>query len=127
MLQKISDPIAHEYLTLLFMICAKDLSLISIWSPTFLIVKLEKLLFYYDQIIKDIAQGTISHKIKIDPVIRKLLFSKLKPNPKRAKDLSAINISDKNNTLNYYSQKKLKSFIFQTKIAKIDLKGTHSI
>src|SRR3989339_194471 len=97
MLQKISDPIAHEYLTLLFMICAKDLSLISIWSPTFLIVKLEKLLFYYDQIIKDIAQGTISHKIKIDPVIRKLLFSKLKPNPKRAKELSAINISDKNN------------------------------
>jgi hypothetical protein len=78
---RIPDIEEWRYLTALFLLAAEDLSLISVWSPTFLCQLVEEMQGKCDRIIQDITTG------KITP------YATLAPNPERAK-LIQTSISD---------------------------------
>jgi hypothetical protein len=70
---RIADIEEWRYLTALFLLAADDLSLISVWSPTFLLQLVEEMQQKCDRIIQDITTG------KVTP------YAALAPNPERAK------------------------------------------
>ncbi|MEW5801890.1 MAG: GH3 auxin-responsive promoter family protein [bacterium] len=92
---RIHDMQGFEYVTVLFLVAERNLRLISVWNPTFLMILMDKLGRYYSRIVCDIKAGTIDETIKIDRELRSKLERKLKPDPKRAQELSQINISDR--------------------------------
>lgn len=57
---QVSSMDAWQYITLRYLLCASDLRLISIWSPTFLLQLLEALPSHLDMLVEDIACGTVS-------------------------------------------------------------------
>lgn len=65
----ITDMDEWRYLTALFLLAAEDLTLISVWSPTFLLELIEKMKNKSDRLFQDIAKGK----------------DNLPPNPARAK------------------------------------------
>lgn len=76
---------AAQYATLFFMLRARDLSLISIWSPTFLIELLKSLWAEREKLCADIATGSIS-TAEHSPVTRRTY----PPLPARAEELRRI-------------------------------------
>jgi len=60
-----------RYLTALFFLAAEDLTLISVWSPTFLLQIIEEIKNHRDRLIDDISRGTGS--LPPQPVRAKLL------------------------------------------------------
>lgn len=79
-----SDIDSFRYLTLLYLLQASELSLISIWSPTFLSALLDQLPSQSESLLRDIHNGTCcSHPVDIHPALRV-------PNPRRAKQLSNL-------------------------------------
>lgn len=59
-IESISDIQAFRYCTLLALLLAEDLSLISIWSPTFLLALLDSLDHWSESMTSDLARGTVS-------------------------------------------------------------------
>lgn len=59
-------------------------------NPSTIILVLEKIMDWKDDIIDDIGRGTISAKRSIRPDLRSALEKTLKPNPARAAELKAI-------------------------------------
>lgn len=59
-LAKVPDIEVWRYLTLRCLLDADDLSLISVWSPTFLLSLLDALPDLADKLVEDIARGTVS-------------------------------------------------------------------
>ncbi|MGA2169390.1 MAG: GH3 auxin-responsive promoter family protein [Terracidiphilus sp.] len=53
-----SDSEEFIYVTLLYLLCARDLRLISIWSPTYLLLMLDRLTQWRDRISFDLEHGT---------------------------------------------------------------------
>lgn len=100
---------SFRYLTLLFLVKEKNLRLISIWNPTFLTVLMDKLNYYYPKIIDDIKTGQINRTINLDRPLREKLQRRLRPNPKRAKELSLINPHNKSAFLKIWPKLKLIS------------------
>lgn len=49
-----------RYATLAFLLAAGDLSLISVWSPTFLLTLLEPLAAWWPRLLDDLSRGTLS-------------------------------------------------------------------
>ena len=79
-----SDIERFRYLTLLYLLRASELSLISIWSPTFLSALLDQLPKQGESLLRDIHNGTVcSHAAEIHPALQD-------PNPRRARRLSNI-------------------------------------
>lgn len=56
----IQDVDDFRYVTLLYLLRCEDLRLISVWNPTFLTLLLTPLKTWWDSLIKDIAEGTIT-------------------------------------------------------------------
>lgn len=74
-----------RYLTLLYLLRAGELALISIWSPTFLSALLDQLSTQSESLVRDIHNGIgcCSHAGDIHPLLRV-------PNPRRARHLENI-------------------------------------
>ena len=88
--RRIRDLETFRYVTLRFLLGCRDLGLISVWNPTFLLLLLEKLPDWMPKLIADIAHGSITIP---DALERKLLTeinTSLTPNPKRAQRLSLL-------------------------------------
>jgi hypothetical protein len=60
-LRNVSDMEASQYLTLLFLIRASKLKLISVWNPTFLALLLDHLPEWGDALAHDLERGTVRH------------------------------------------------------------------
>jgi hypothetical protein len=58
--REIEDAESFRYLSLLFLLRAGDLALISVWSPSFFLILLAKLTEWWPRLCHDIARGTIS-------------------------------------------------------------------
>ncbi len=54
------DPLQWRYATLLHLLAAADLSMISVWSPTFLTALLEPLAGCWDDLLRDLETGRFS-------------------------------------------------------------------
>lgn len=80
-----SDIESFRYLTLLYLLRANELSLMSVWSPTFLSALLDQLPTQSESLVRDIhnGMGCCSRAVDIHPALRV-------PNPQRAKQLSNI-------------------------------------
>jgi hypothetical protein len=76
-----------RYVTAYFLLIEKDLSLISVWNPTFLLLILETIEKYLARLIADIRDGTLSLP-GAEPV--DFLEPYLKPYPARAGEIAEI-------------------------------------
>jgi hypothetical protein len=56
--RQVRDPETFRYVTLLFLLRRRDLSLISVWHPSFLTLLLEALPGFWDRLLWDIERGT---------------------------------------------------------------------
>jgi len=59
-LARSADLESWRYLTLLRLVAAEDLSLISVWSPTFLLLLLQGLVQHGPALVRDLADGSLS-------------------------------------------------------------------
>ncbi len=75
---------AWQYITLRYLLSDANLSLISIWSPTFLLQLLKALPAHADQLIQDIGSGQVTEPGLSDH----LAHVDFAPNPQRAEELS---------------------------------------
>lgn len=90
LVKHIHDIDTFRYVTLLFLLHCTDLRLISVWNPTFLSLLLAPLNGWWDSLLKDIANGTITPPSPIDEKIHKALLNKISRNTQRAIYLSHI-------------------------------------
>ncbi len=84
---KIEDVDAFRYVTLLFLLRDENLSFVSIWNPTFLVLLLQSISDWMPQLLQDIKDGTLNppSSIKID--LKNQLSKKMYPNKKRARSI----------------------------------------
>jgi GH3 auxin-responsive promoter len=80
----IVDPAAFRYVTLLFLVRAGRLRLLSVWHPSFLNQLLDALPEHLDRIIDDIAHGTMTPPGELPASVRSSLARAVAPDPKRA-------------------------------------------
>ncbi|HZF08705.1 MAG TPA: GH3 auxin-responsive promoter family protein [Thermoanaerobaculia bacterium] len=79
---------AFRYATLLFLLRAERLRLISVWNPTFLTLLLAPLREWWEPLLADLAAGTLHPPVPIDPLLRRQLERRLRPAPRRARALA---------------------------------------
>ncbi|MEW6009342.1 MAG: GH3 auxin-responsive promoter family protein [Candidatus Omnitrophota bacterium] len=87
---EIKDIENFRYVTLLFLLKAKDLRFISVWSPTFLTILLKSLLEWLPLLINDIEKGTISLPSSINPEVKNKLLKRFSRHIRRAKEIRNI-------------------------------------
>lgn len=78
-----------NYLHLLFALKEQDLAYIMAPFPSGIVQLFSVLEEKWQSLLKDLAQGTISKELELDPQVKASLEHKLKPAPKRAKELEA--------------------------------------
>jgi hypothetical protein len=83
-LARVSDPQAFEFLTLLFLVAADDLRLISVWHPSFLTVLIDALPRHAAALAACLRNGRIPGELALPPDVRADLQLALRPRPDRA-------------------------------------------
>ena len=86
-ISRVTDPDAFRYLSLLFLVRARDLRLISVWHPSFLERLLDSLPAWMPRIAGDIALGTLSPPGTVAPDVLAALARRMHPDPRRAREL----------------------------------------
>jgi hypothetical protein len=79
-----------RYVTLLFLLRSRSLTLISVWNPTFLTLLLEPLPDWWPQLADDIAHGTLSPPVPLAPNLKAAFGAMNRPHPRRAYEIRAI-------------------------------------
>lgn len=87
---QIKDIEAFRYVTLLFLLRDKNLSYISVWNPTFLMLLLKSARDWNQMLINDIKNGTITLPVNLNIELKNKILKKLSRNTKRAEELSFI-------------------------------------
>jgi len=85
---RIVDLTAFRYATLRFLLAAGDLTLLSVWNPTFLTALLRPLSAWFDQLGADIRAGTLRPPVVLDAATAAALAPYLRPDPARAAALA---------------------------------------
>jgi GH3 auxin-responsive promoter len=85
----VSDIDAFRYVTLLFLLRRPDLSLISVWHPSFLTLLLDALALDWELLLDDIKRGMIRPPSPLPARVEADLGARLGPNPRRADELKA--------------------------------------
>lgn len=86
----ISDAASFRYVTLLFLLRSADLSLISVWNPTFLRLLLDDLPAQWPSLVEDIARGTLSPPSALSADLHTQLSRFNRPNARRAVAVRAV-------------------------------------
>jgi len=76
-----------RYITLYFLLLARDLALISVWNPSFLTLLLDDLNRYSEGLLRDIHDGGLEPPVEED---LDFLKTSCRPSPGRAKALEAM-------------------------------------
>jgi hypothetical protein len=87
---RLSDMTAFRYCTLLYLLAAADLTLISIWNPTLLTVLLAPLPKWIDRLCHDLRTGEVNPPVPMRPDLRSFMRSHVCPDSTRAARLAAI-------------------------------------
>jgi hypothetical protein len=86
---------AFRYATLLFLLRAEGLRLISVWNPTFLTLLLAPLREWWEPLLRDLAAGTLeSSPAPVDPAVGRRLARRLRPAAGRARALARLRPED---------------------------------
>lgn len=83
-LARVSDPGAFEFLTLLFLVAADDLRLISVWHPSFLTVLLDALPRHAAALAACLRSGRLPAELALPSDVRASLQHALRPRADRA-------------------------------------------
>ncbi len=86
----VRDIDSFRYVTLLFLLRRPDLSLMSVWHPSFLTLLLDALPLHWESLIDDVRRGTVSAPSGLAEEVERNLRSRLRPDPRRAEALNAI-------------------------------------
>ena len=86
----IADPEAFRYVTLLFLVRARDLRLMSVWHPSVLLQLLDSRPGWFDRIVYDIHRGTITSPGQIPGGVLEQLRSLMPPKPRIATALRGL-------------------------------------
>jgi hypothetical protein len=90
-LVRLIDPVeTFRYVTLLFLLRSRSLTLISVWNPTFLTLLVEPLPEWWPQLADDIAHGTLSPLVPLPSDLKIALGAMNRPRPRRAREIRAI-------------------------------------
>lgn len=89
-LAHVASPEAFEHLTLLFLLRAKNLRLISVWHPSFLTALLGALPRRLPALLRDLAAGTLDASLDLPPALRRACAARLAPAPARAAELARL-------------------------------------
>lgn len=79
-----------RYYVLMRMGIEQNVTLIVTANPSTIVEMQNNVNEFYDEYVKDIMNGTISNKVKIEPKIREELEACIKPNPRRAAELREL-------------------------------------
>jgi hypothetical protein len=90
----IADMEANQYVTLLFLLREKRLRLISVWHPSFLTLLLKVMRDRWPHLLADLARGGIAPDVDVPDAIRRRLAHRLRPQPRRARELGALASTD---------------------------------
>jgi hypothetical protein len=93
-IRRVTDPAAFRYITQLFLARARDLRLISIWHPSYLLHLLDSLPANIERIADDIERGTLTPPRAIPGDVRGALSGSVTPDPRRARELRHLNGAD---------------------------------
>ena len=88
-LRLIEDINAFRYVTLLFLLRCRSLSVLSVWHPSFLTLLLKPLLEWADQLASDIADGRITPPTPVSAALLSRLQAQLRPDPGRAREIGS--------------------------------------
>lgn len=83
----IDDIPTFRYITLLFLLRSRNLTLISVWNPTFLTLLLEPLTDWWPQLADDIEHGMLSPPGEFNPDLAHIFKSLNRANPNRAREI----------------------------------------
>jgi len=78
---------AFRYVTLLFLLAAHDVSVISVWSPTFLTTLLAPLPDWLECLARDLEDGAVTPPAPLDEGLRARLAARLGRHRGRARDV----------------------------------------
>ena len=87
LVHRIRDVAAFRHATLLFLLGATDLALISVWHPSFLALLLRDLREHWERLLDDLRRGSFSPPGDVDAATRAALTRRLRPSPRRADEL----------------------------------------
>ena len=79
-----------RYVTLLFLLRSQQLTLISVWNPTFLTLLVKPLLDWWPQLVADIELGTLSPPKPLAADLLEAFQARNRPQPRRAATIRAI-------------------------------------
>jgi GH3 auxin-responsive promoter len=85
----VTDVEAFRYATLLFLLRAPDLALVSVWHPSYLTVLLELLPVHWGRLLADIRRGTLHPPGVLHAATHRALARELAPRARRADELAA--------------------------------------
>lgn len=86
---QIRDIDTFRYVVVLFLLIARDLSLISVWHPSFLLLLLDNLREQHPCLIEDVCRGKVSIA-GLSDALRHKLEEYLMPDTERAKELTFL-------------------------------------
>jgi hypothetical protein len=86
----VDDMDAFRYCTLRYLLAAEDLTLISIWNPTFLLALFERLPAWQERLCGDIRLGALTPPGNVPVDVAARLRAGLRPAPRRAEALRQI-------------------------------------
>jgi hypothetical protein len=78
---------SFDYVTLLFLLRARDLRLVSVWHPSFFSRLLDRLGRHWSGLVEDVARGTLTPPAPLPSNVQAALARRLGPDPRRAADL----------------------------------------
>lgn len=90
----IADVESFRYATLLFLLHARDLALISVWHPSFLTLLLQALPRHWDALVADVREGRLRPPSDVPASILGALQRRLRPRPARARELHSLGPHD---------------------------------
>lgn len=80
---------AHRYVTLLLLLRARGLRLVSVWHPSYLALLLDAMRAQWDQLLEDVRSGGATLAEPLPPRAAAALTGRLGPDPSRARELRA--------------------------------------
>jgi len=83
----VRDIESFRYVTLLFLLRRNDLTLMSVWHPSFLTLLIGALPGFWESLVRDIERGTLTPPSPLSPAARTALAKLLSPLPERAAEI----------------------------------------
>lgn len=81
---------AFRYVTLRYLVAARELRLISIWHPSFLDLVLAAGGEHWGRLVEDVARGTLTPPAPLGRGVARALRGRWRPDPERAAELRAL-------------------------------------